>query len=459
LNAMTYPDKTVYPVASCNDKDFQNLMHVYLDAVFYPNIYQEKKIFMQEGWHYDLADMEDDLTINGVVYNEMKGAFSSPDDVLDREVLNSLFPDTPYGTESGGDPDVIPDLTYEAFLDFHKKYYHPSNSYIYLYGDMDMADKLEFIDQEYLSRFDALAVDSKIRMQKEFAAPKEIRKEYSIMEEESEKSNTYLAYNAVVGDNLDRKLYIAFQVLDYALCSAPGAPLKEALIRQGIGKEIYSTYDNGVMQPYFSIVAKGAEEDQKEEFVRVIENVLKEQAEAGIDRKALRAGLNYFEFKYRESDFGSYPKGLILGLQALDSWLYDESAPFMHIEANQTFERLKESIETGYFEGLIKDFILDNSHKTILMVKPVQGLTTKKDKELFEKLQEYKATLTEEKRQAIVDQTSALLAYQEEPSSEAALRTIPLLNREDMKKEAAAYINEVHRKENTTILFHELFTN
>ena len=305
LNAMTYPDKTVYPVASCNDKDFQNLMHVYLDAVFYPNIYKEKKIFMQEGWHYDLADMEDDLTINGVVYNEMKGAFSSPDDVLDREVLNSLFPDTAYGTESGGDPDVIPDLTYEAFLDFHKKYYHPSNSYIYLYGDMDMAEKLEFIDKEYLSGFDALAVDSAIRVQEGFAAPREMRKEYSIMEDESEKGNTYLAYNAVIGDNLDRKLYIAFQILDYALCSAPGAPLKEALIRQGIGKEIYSTYDNGVMQPYFSIVAKGAEEDQKEEFIRVIEGVLKEQAEQGIDRKALRAGLNYFEFKYRESDFGS----------------------------------------------------------------------------------------------------------------------------------------------------------
>ena len=333
LNAMTYPDKTVYPVASCNDKDFQNLMHVYLDAVFYPNIYKEKKIFMQEGWHYDLADMEDDLTINGVVYNEMKGAFSSPDDVLDREVLNSLFPDTAYGTESGGDPDVIPDLTYEAFLDFHKKYYHPSNSYIYLYGDMDMAEKLEFIDKEYLSGFDALAVDSAIRVQEGFAAPREMRKEYSIMEDESEKGNTYLAYNAVIGDNLDRKLYIAFQILDYALCSAPGAPLKEALIRQGIGKEIYSTYDNGVMQPYFSIVAKGAEEDQKEEFIRVIEGVLKEQAEQGIDRKALRAGLNYFEFKYRESDFGSYPKGLILGLQTLDSWLYDDEKPFLHVEA------------------------------------------------------------------------------------------------------------------------------
>lgn len=460
LNAMTYPDKTVYPVASCNDKDFQDLMHVYLDAVFYPNIYQEKKIFMQEGWHYDLADLEDDLTINGVVYNEMKGAFSSPDDVLEREVLNSLFPDTAYGTESGGDPEAIPDLTYEAFLDFHKKYYHPSNSYIYLYGDMDMAEKLEFIDKEYLSRFDALAVDSKIRIQEGFAAPKEIRKEYSIMEEESEKNNTYLAYNAVVGDNLDKKLYIAFQVLDYALCSAPGAPLKEALIRQGIGKEIYSTYDNGVMQPYFSIVAKGAEEGQKEEFVRVIEEVLKEQAETGIDRKALKAGLNYFEFKYRESDFGSYPKGLILGLQALDSWLYDDKKPFLHVEANETFGVLKEEAESGYYEDLIRRYLLDNAHKSILVLAPSKGMTARKDAALQKKLQEWKESLGREELEEIIRQTKALEEYQEEPNSKEALARIPLLKREDIKKEAEPYINEEHETaDGTLVLEHDIYTN
>jgi hypothetical protein len=459
LNAMTYSDKTVYPVASCNDKDFQNLMHVYLDAVFYPNIYQEKKIFQQEGWHYEMEDVDSPLTLNGVVYNEMKGAFSSPDEVHDREVFNSLFPDTPYGVESGGDPKVIPELTYEQFLDFHRRYYHPSNSYLYLYGDMDMAEKLEWIDENYLSRFDKLEIDSALKQQEAFAKPVEVYKEYPIMEGESLEDNTYLSYNTVVGTSLDKELYYAMEILEYALCSASAAPLKLALIHKNIGTEVYSVYNNGIYQPYFSIVAKNARESQREEFISVIEQVLADVVKKGLDKKALAAAINYFEFKYREADFGSYPRGLMLGLQSLDSWLYDESAPFMHIEANQTFERLKESIETGYFEGLIKDFILDNSHKTILMVKPVQGLTTKKDKELFEKLQEYKATLTEEKRQAIVDQTSALLAYQEEPSSEAALRTIPLLNREDMKKEAAAYINEVHMKENTTILFHELFTN
>lgn len=459
LNAMTYPDKTVYPVASCNDRDFKNLVHVYLDAVFYPNIYQEEKIFRQEGWHYEMESMEDDLSINGVVYNEMKGAFSSPDDVVEREIMNSLYPDTSYGIESGGDPDVIPELTYEEFLAFHQKYYHPSNSYIYLYGNLDAVEYLNFLDENYLSAFEQIKVDSAIGMQKAFDGPRMLTKEYSIMEDEELKENTYLTYNISMGTSLDKMLYAAMDVLDYVLCSAPGAPVKQALIDRGIGKDVYSSLENGIYQPYFSIVAKSAQESQREEFISVIEQVLADAVKNGLDKKALAAAINYFEFKYREADFGSYPRGLMLGLQALDSWLYDESTPFMHIEANQTFEKLKESIGNGYFEGLIKTFILDNSHKTILMVKPVQGLTTKKDKELFERLQEYKNTLPEEERQAIIDQTHALFAYQEEPSSEEALKTIPLLNREDMKKEAAAYVNEVHTLEGTTILFHELFTN
>lgn len=459
LNAMTYPDKTVYPVASCNDKDFQNLMHVYLDAVFHPNIYKEEKIFRQEGWHYELENAEDELTINGVVYNEMKGAFSSPDDVLDREVLNSLFPDTPYGTESGGDPDVIPQLTYEEYLEFHRKYYHPSNSYIYLYGDMDMVEKLEFMDKEYLSAYDRLEVDSAIAVQQKFAQPKEICKEYSISEGESEKENTYLAYNTVIGDNLDRKLYIAFQVLDYALCSAPGAPIKQALTERGIGKEIYSTYDNGIMQPYFSIVAKNTEAARKEEFAAAIEEVLRQQAENGIDRKALQAGLNYFEFKYRESDFGSYPKGLILGLQVLDSWLYDENRPFIHVEANDTFAALKEELNKDYYESLIKTYLLQNTHKTLIVLTPVRGLTAKKDAQLCDSLQEYKASLTAEQIETIVRETKELEQYQEEPDLKEALEKIPLLTRADMKKEAEKYVNEERFAGKTLILFHDIFTN
>ena len=230
LNAMTYPDKTVYPVASCNDKDFQNLMHVYMDAVFYPNIYQHEEIFRQEGWSYKMDSLEDDLAYNGVVYNEMKGAFSSPEGVLDRVVLNTLFPDTSYANESGGDPEVIPELTYEQFLDFHRRYYHPSNSYIYLYGDMDMEEKLRFIDKEYLSKYDTLEIDSEIKMQKPFDKPAEVESYYPISDGESEEDNTILSWNVVLDTTLNKEDILAFQVLDYVLMTMPGAVLKQKII-------------------------------------------------------------------------------------------------------------------------------------------------------------------------------------------------------------------------------------
>lgn len=459
LNAMTYPDKTLYPVASCNDKDFQNLMHVYLDAVFYPNIYQEEHIFRQEGWHYHLEDKDDDLTITGVVYNEMKGAFSAPDDVLWREVTTSLFPDTTYGVESGGDPQFIPDLTYEQFLDFHGSYYHPSNSYIYLYGNMDVEEKLKFIDEQYLSAFDKIQIDSAVMDQPSFEETKEIMKTYPITDGESELDNTYLTYNMVVGDSLNKELYIALQILDYALCSAPGAPIKQALIDKGIGKDVYSICENGIKQPIFSVVAKGANEDQKEEFIQCIHEVLEDQVLNKIDRKSLRAGLNYFEFKYREADYGSYPKGLMYGLTMFDSWLYDETSPFLHIEAIQTYQSLKEKVETGYFEQLIEAYLLRNPHKSIVIIKPEKGLTTKKEKELATKLKAYKDTLTDEEVQKIIDKTEALLQYQEEESSQEALDSIPLLTREDMKKEAEEYHNNKLFVQDTLLLHHNLFTS
>ena len=296
LNAMTYPDKTVYPVASCNDKDFQNLMHVYMDAVLYPNIYEHEEIFRQEGWSYKLDSADDRLAYNGVVYNEMKGAFSSPEGVLDRVILNTLFPDTSYAYESGGDPEEIPKLTYEQFLDFHRKYYHPSNSYIYLYGDMDMEEKLDWLDREYLSSFDVREVDSKIRFQEPFKEMKEKTFSYSIASEESEVDQTFLSYSKVIGTSLDKELYLAFEILDYALLSAPGAPLKKALTDAGIGKDIMGSYDNGIYQPIFSVISKNANEEQKQEFVELIEKVLSDIVKNGIDRKALEAGLNYHEF-------------------------------------------------------------------------------------------------------------------------------------------------------------------
>ncbi len=459
LNAMTYPDKTVYPVASCNDKDFQNLMDVYLDAVFHPNIYKQEKIFRQEGWHYEMEDPDGDLTINGVVYNEMKGAFSSPDDVLNREIMNSLYPDTSYAVESGGDPEIIPELTYEDFLAFHSRYYHPSNSYIYLYGDMDMAEKLRWLDEEYLSRYDALEVDSALQMQKPFTEPVHVRKEYPITENESEQENTYLSCNFSYGDNLDARLYIALQVLDYVLCSAPGAPLQKALIDLGIGKDVYSFYENGILQPYFSIVAKGAEETQLPLFLETIKTQLERLVKEGLDKNALRAGLNYLEFRYREADFGSYPKGLMLGLQMLDSWLYADELPFLHVQANAAYQWLKEAIDTDYYDTLVQDCLLNNPHRSIVVVAPSKGLTSRKDAELAEKLSTYKNSLSTEKRKEIVENTIALKTYQEEPDAPEDLEKIPLLTRADLKKEPEPYVNEERPFGDTMLLYHDIFTN
>ena len=459
LNAMTFPDKTIYPIASCNEKDFKNLMDVYLDAVFYPNIYREKKIFMQEGWHYEMEDISNDLTINGVVYNEMKGVFSSPDSVQEREVMNSLYPNTPYGVESGGDPEVIPELSYEEFLAFHQKYYHPSNSYIYLYGDMDMAEYLEYLDKEYLSAFDALAVASALEKEKPFDAPITLYREYPISESESEQNNTYLSYNISIGDNLDKEQYIAFQILDYVLCSAPGAPIKQLLIDKGIGTDVYSIYENGILQPYFSIVAKNTDKEQLDEFISLIENTLSGLAKDGLDKKALRAALNYYEFQYREADYGSYPKGLILGMKILDSWLYDDNAPFTHIQAGDTFKELKAKIDTEYYEGLIRKYLLDNTHKTILVVQPVKGLTSRKDQALAKELAKRKVALSKEEIREIVTQTKELKDYQEEPSRKEDLEKIPLLTRQDLKKEAEPYRNEERKAGDTTVLYHDISTS
>lgn len=457
LNAMTYPDKTVYPVASCNQKDFQNLMNVYLDAVLHPNIYKEKKIFMQEGWHYELESPEGELTYNGVVYNEMKGAFSSPESVLDRYTRNQLFPDTCYGNESGGDPAEIPSLTYEQFLEFHSRYYHPSNSYIYLYGDMDMAQKLTWLDQEYLSHYDRKEIDSEIPLQKGFSERKESEIFYSITEGETEEDGTYLSLNTVVGEGLDATLCLAFQILEYTLLDAPGAPLKQALVDAGIGDDIFGGYDGGILQPYFSVIAKNANKEQKGEFLAVVKGTLRKLANMGINKRSLRAGLNYFEFRYREADFGSASRGLMYGLQCFDSWLYGGD-PMLFLQYQPMFDRLKQAVETGYFEQLICKYLLDNPFETLIVVSPKKNLTAQTEKEVAEKLAAYKSTLSREQIQALIQDTLDLKEYQDTPSSKEDLEKIPLLTRADIGTEAEKLICEERSVEGIPVLHHNLFT-
>ena len=459
LNAMTYPDKTVYPIASCNDKDFQNLMHVYMDAVFYPNIYKKEEIFKQEGWHYELENVEDAITYNGVVYNEMKGAFSSPEQQLYRLIQSSLFPDTAYGVESGGDPKDIPSLTYENYLAFHKKYYHPSNSYIYLYGDMDVEEKLQWMDEKYLKHFSCAPVHSEIQLQKPFSKTKEIVDSYPLTEGENVKDKTYISYNTVVDTALNKQLYVAFQILEYVLVDNPGAPLKQALLDAGIGKDILSSYDNGILQPVFSIIAKDTNEEEKEHFMQVLTDTLQKLVKEGLDENALLAAITYYEFKYREADFGSYPKGLMYGLQMFDSWLYSDTEIFTHILANDTFAFLKKQINTGYFEKLIEKYLLNNNHSTIVIVKPEEGLTAKKDAEVAEKLAKYKASLSRKELEQLVTGTKALKAYQEEPSTQEELKTIPMLTRADMKKEVRPLISQEREVSGHKLIFQDVYTN
>ena len=460
LNAMTYSDKTVYPLASCNDTDFKNLMHVYLDAVLYPNIYRQKHIFEQEGWHYETDPETGEITINGVVYNEMKGALSSGDDVLGREIYASLYPDTPYFHESGGDPQNIPDLTYEDYLDFHRRYYHPSNSYIYLYGDMDMTERLEYLDRAYLSAFDALKIDSTIPVQEPFEAPVYVEKQYSIMEDEDEQGKAYLAWNASLGrDNLDKELMTALKVLDYVLCDMEGAPIRKALREKGLGEDVYSILELGIRQPTYSIISKYTDPERKDEFVFTIRETLEGLVREGINQKALTAGINHFEFRYREANFGSYPKGLIYGLGALDTWLYDESSVWNGLEVGGVYQMLRREKENGYFEALVDRYLLQNDHKSLLVLLPEKGLADRHAALLKKKLEDFASSLTPEEKQAIIDEEKSLRIWQETPDTEEDIRKIPTLSRKDLKREITPYVNDVRKAGDVTLLAHPLFSN
>lgn len=459
LNAMTYPDKTVYPVASCNDQDFKNLMDVYLDAVFNPNITKYEEIFKQEGWHYELTGRDDELKINGVVYNEMKGAYSSPDEVLSSQIYRSLFPDNTYSKDSGGNPEYIPKLTYEAYLDFYHKYYHPSNSYIYLYGDMDVVERLEWLDKEYLSLYDYKKVNSEINKQPAFDEIKNVEAQYSITMDDSQENKTYLSYNRVVGDTLDEMLYQAFDVLDYALVSSPGAPVKQALIDAGIGDDVYGSYDAGILQPVFSFVAKNANASQADEFESIIENTLKEVVKTGINKEALLAGINSSEFKFREADFGQFPKGLLFGLNCLDSWLFDDMKPFIHLECLGTFAKLRKAVDTDYFEKLIQEYLLDNTHGSSVTVKPKRGLGNEREEALAKELSDYKASLSDEEIKKLIEDTEHLKKYQEEPSSDEDLRKLPMLTRADMKKNAMPFSNIEDELLDVKVVRHDIESN
>ena len=466
LNAMTYPDKTVYPVASTNEKDFDNLMHVYLDAVFHPNIYREENIFRQEGWHLEPVpdkdghyDADSEITVNGVVYNEMKGVMSSPEDVLSDKVLASLYPHTTYAIVSGGDPKHIPELTYAQYLDFHRRYYHPSNSYIYLYGDMDMKERLRYLDEAYLSQYEQLDVSSAVVPEPPFTSPVRAEYPYSILPDEDTAGKTYLSLNFSLPTKTSAKDNLGMKILDYVLCDSEGAPLKEALRKRGIGQDVTSLYDAGILQPYYSICAQYAEKEQQEEFEKTVFDTFRELADQGIDRKALAAGISNYEFHYREADFGAYPKGLIYGLDALDTWLYDDRKVFDGLTIGPLFDELRKDAERGWFEGLIRRCFLDNPHRSSVILQPVPGLTEQNEQREKEKMKALHDKMSAQERQNLLLKYEALRRYQETPSTKEELATIPVLERTDLGRKTKPLVNRLLTQEPAPVLAHDIFTS
>ena len=458
LNAMTFPDKTMYPVASRNDRDFQNLMDVYLDAVFYPAMRENPQVLMQEGWHYELENADAPLTYSGVVYNEMKGALSAPDDLLGSRIMAALYPDTTYGYESGGDPEAIPALTQEQFLAFHARYYHPSNSYIYLYGNLDIEEKLAYLDRAYLSHFDRIPVPSRIDRQAAFPAC--VRKDhfYPIGAEEPLAENAFLSLSWVIGDTSDMKRVMALQILDHALLRMQGAPLRQALIDAGLGRDVDSNYESDILQPFFSIVVSKSETARAEEFARVVRETLTQLADGGLNHQLVQASLNTLEFRLRESDFGSSPKGLIYGIRLMKTWLYG-GAPEDYLRYEDTLAALKKGLKDGYFEQLIREAFLDNPHAALVTLAPSRTLGAERAAAQAAELAEKKAAMSADEIAEVMRSCAALKAAQEAPDTEEALRSIPILARSDIRKDAERLPLEVRDLAGTKVLFSDLETN
>ena len=432
LNALTYSDKTVYPVASCNDKDFENLVRVYADAVFAPNVLKERKIFEQEGWHYELESKDDELKLNGVVYNEMKGALSQPERVLGNVASKSLFGDTVYGYESGGDPESIPDLTYKGFKDFYNKFYYPSNSFIYLYGDMDLEKYLSLLSDEYLNKFEnnkGTAVIDEVKETKY----KYLEGEYSVLKREE--NDSYFSLNYCTGKSTDILLQFGMEVLTYILFETNSSPIKKAAVESGLCTDLEGWFDNSTYQMTLSIVGKKCRYEDREKFKKLITDVLKETAEKGIEKDLCRSAINYLEFVLREADFGYKPKGLAYGMRMMYGWLNGKN-PIESIKMWDYFEVLREGIENGYFENLIKEYILNNSHSSFTVIRAKEGLQAESDKKLGEKLRAKKDSLSEKEIEKIVADTKALREYQDSDEKEEDLNKIPFVSINEIEKKA-----------------------
>lgn len=435
LNAMTFPDKTIYPVSSRNEKDFYNLMDVYLDAVFHPAIYEEEKIFLQEGWHYELKDKEDDLKYNGVVYNEMKGVYSASENLVSDAMVFALHEDSSYGVDSGGDPKLIPSLSYEEFKDYHKKYYHPSNSYIYLYGNQNMEEALEFIDKNYLQDFDKAEINSEIILNDEIKKTKDVEITFSASKEEMKDKIDYLSKGWTLG-YADSKLDVFMRdFLAELLIDAQGGPLKKAIFDAGLAEDVYAETSSSLPLD-LSIVLKNTEADKKDEFLKLLRESLEKLVKEGIDKDLLEATLNKFEFIFREG--GGTQKAIIYYIRALNSWLYDQS-PLDALYYNDVLSEVKEKLNDGFVENYIKEKLLDNEYSVNLIARPELNKNHREEEELKKELQELKAKMSDEEIQEIVKKSRDLEEYQNEEDSQENKDTIPSLELSDIDEKVTEY--------------------
>ncbi len=458
LNAMTFPDKTCYPVASQNLQDFYNLIDVYLDAVFFPNL--TEYILMQEGWHYELASDEGPITLKGVVYSEMKGSYSSPDSLLFDYTMRSLFPDSAYLYDSGGDPKKIPDLTFEKFKEFHEKYYHPSNSRIFFYGDDDPEKRLEIID-EYLDKFERLDIDSAVNSQTPFEKPVRVIRSFDSGGNNESNSKVRFTLNWLLPESKNPELVLSMYLLEYILLGMPGSPLRKALIESDLGEDLAGGgLDSDLLQICFSTGLKGIDPDNIDRAQNLIIQTLRNLASRGIDKRDIEAAVNSIEFLFRENNTGSYPRGLILMLRALNLWLYDKD-PVEILAFENIFDSIKAKIEKNerYFEGLLEKYFLENPHRTTVVLRPEKNLLEREKSSEEKSLGNLLEKMGDEEKKKIIENMLALKKLQEKPDSPESLASIPVLKLSDMEKENKIFPCEETEEKGARIMYHDLFTN
>ncbi len=458
LNAFTYPDKTCYPVASQNLKDFYNLIDVYLDAVFSPLL--TPLIFQQEAWHYEMENPGSDIICKGVVFNEMKGAYSSPDSLLAHYSQQSLFPDTTYGLDSGGDPKKIPDLSYKQFKNFHARFYHPSNSKIYFYGNDDPEERCRIVN-EYLKNFGSMEPDSKIPLQTFSDQAKEISRPFSSSNTGKSTKKGMVTVNWLLGQTKDPEQNLALSVLEYILLGMPASPLRKALIDSGLGEGIAGVgLENELQQMYFSTGLKGIADKDAKKVGALIMQTFSDLAREGIDTKTVEAAINTMEFRLRENNTGSFPRGLILMLKALSVWLY-EGNPLHLLAFEAPLNQLKSRIasNSSFFEELIAESFLKNLHRTTVTLKPDSLLAEKEEKAEREKLASVRSALTPHELQAVVDNTKKLRQFQQTPDTPEALATIPRLRLSDIDRKNLLIPIDCYENKGCKVLYHDIFTN